>query len=135
MELDFIKFVSSNLPALLFGAVLVEAIVEIIGDFLPNNYSRTGARSVAAAAGIVVAFGFNISITEKLSESVTVQAVVSTVLAGLIMSRSAEWIHSLIKSITSLPKAIANAGGADRVVKTAAAAPEQSELNVNDQSL
>ena len=99
----FIEFIGANLGAMLFGAVIIEALLEIIGDFLPGKYSVAGARALGALIGIAIAFAFNISIVPPDGGSFTALSFTGTVIAGLVMSRGSEYIHAFSKSIINLP--------------------------------
>jgi hypothetical protein len=120
--MDLADFVLRNIKTLFFGAIIVEALVEIVGDFLPRKWSVKGARFIGAILGIACAFTFNVSIVESLSETVNYQTVAGTVIAGLIMSRGAEWMHSLFKTLTNLPKLIQSISVPKEAVKNAVVA-------------
>ena len=104
---DFAGQIGTYLKTALFGAIIIEALLEIIGDFLPRKYSVGGARVLGALIGIIIAFTFNITNTWLVSGLLTVQSVFDAVIAGLVMSRGSECVHAILKSIISLPKVIA----------------------------
>ena len=92
-------FIQANLITLLFGAITIEALLELIGGFLPRKYSVAGARSLGVFIGIIIAF--------LILEPISAHSIVSAIIAGVVMSRGSECIHALINCIISLPKVIA----------------------------
>lgn len=111
--MDF-GIVHIDITALLIGTIFVEALLEIILDCLTNKSSIKNIRLIGAVLGIVIAILLDINIVR---DAKMYQQIIGTVITGLIMSRSSEWIHSLIKALLNVKNLISDKNSSSSNVK------------------
>lgn len=83
-------------------AILVEALVEYgksVGDmFIEHDYKTGVTQLITIAAGIALAFAFNIDAFATVG--IEVSPVIGTALTGVIISRGSNYASDLISQLT-----------------------------------
>ena len=81
----------ASIPALVFLAILIEAVVEQLKDMLPTMEGST-IRLMSFGVGLLLAFVLKINLFEEAAGSIYWAGVF---LAGLICSRGSNYVHDL----------------------------------------